>query len=240
MESHPADGWLYHSVHTSFNFVPKGFLRVFTRLVFLAENFYVSRVRPLLGLRPSEKYFAYSWVLNILDKGTGRILDVGCGDSLLFSELLRRGYQAYAIDLSRHSVARHPEFRFVRGNICCAPFASGVFDWIIAISTLEHIGQESKARLAVMELSRLLKDTGSLLVTMPLCGDFVQRAPRMQGFLAQEFTVIKEEYAIARRGQRHWNQISREEAAKINPESDVAVVHLTLRKQGAGSPASHG
>lgn len=82
----------------------------------------------------------------------------------------------------------------------------------------------------VRELNRLLRESGGMLVTLPLCGAVAERGLRMRELLAREFSIAREEYAIAQQGQRGWNRISREETAKVDPKREIIVVHLALKK----------
>lgn len=229
----PADGVLYHAVHNLFRFAgPRG-LGLMAWPLFQAERLYVGTLRPVLGMRPSEKFYAYGWVLRLLNGKGGRALDVGCGDSLLFTALLRR-YQVYGVDLTFHNLAHHPRLRFIQADIRFAPFASATFDIVIAISTLEHIGDEARTAAAVAELYRLLKGEGRALVTLPLCGRYARHSLMVQHSLFRLFTPLAEEYFIAPAGARRWRPASREEALAIDPDRDLAVVHLMLAKGGQG------
>ncbi len=193
--SNPPDASLYHRVHKGLlNCNNQRLLRLLLGITFVLENFYVSKLRPGLGLRYSEKYLAYDWILNspLVSPGK-RILDIGCGDSLFPSKLAGLGYQSYAVDISDSDciAAKDSRVNFTKSDVCDMPFQSGTFDVIIAISALEHI-EEDKMGLAVKEISRVLRKDGIIFVTMPDWGE----ADKMRGLLIQNFKVLSHEHRI--------------------------------------------
>lgn len=105
----------------------------------------------------------------------GRTLDVGCRESQMAFEMASLGFESWAIDI-REAPVRFPEVRFVRGDIRSTPFADEMFDVVVALSTLEHIGlmtyenrdfdEEGDAH-AFQEIHRILAPHGKLLLTIP-------------------------------------------------------------------------
>ncbi|MCL4446104.1 MAG: class I SAM-dependent methyltransferase [Actinobacteria bacterium] len=112
-----------------------------------------------------------------------RLLDLGCGFGRHAFEGARRGAHVVALDAGAAEVVGvratfgvmvegnelpgdHPA-GVVQGDALCLPFADGSFDRIIASEVLEHIPQD---RIAMMELSRLLRPGGTMAVTVPRCG----------------------------------------------------------------------
>ena len=222
----PADATVYHRVHSLvLNKVPRWALGWAAPTVFALERLYVRGFRRILGLRPSEKYFAYSWVLKRVLAGPRRILDVGPGDSLFPCELVRRGHDVVAIDLVSDSTPwRFPGLGFVRADLRYAPFRNGVFEVVTGLSSIEHIdeGQE----LACRELSRITKDGGRLLVTLP----FDENADKMKDLLSRAFTYVAVEYYLAARAQTSWRQVAHDQWHRHAP-GDVVVAHLSLAKR---------
>ena len=229
--NNPKDSTIYHSLHKLlFKLIPQKALGRVGSMMFTIESFYEKKLRPCLGFGRSEKYFAYSWIFENLQLTSGRILDVGCGDSLLPLELIKRGYDVHAIDLSTEpwgaaTPARHPKLHFVEADIRYAPFTDLAFDCILAVSTLEHIAQESVA----LELTRILRDDGFLLVTIPLNES---GALEMRGFLLRYFNVLKEEYYNLISGYRlDWDEFPKLAVANDDLGKYVVVVHLLLTKK---------
>ena len=118
----------------------------------------------LLGLRPGE-----------------RLLDVGCGQGRHTIEALRRGARVWSVDLDRAAIAETvtdagawgPGVQptggggaplALLGDATRLPFADGAFDRVICAETLEHIPAD---RLAIAELTRVLRPGGRLAITVP-------------------------------------------------------------------------
>jgi len=104
-----------------------------------------------------------------------RVLDVGCAESTLSISLASLGFQVTGVDLRSYPL-KHPNFRFVQGDICRLPVPAGRYDAAICLSTLEHIGLDSAYRtsspgasdsLALTAIHRALKPAGTLLLTVP-------------------------------------------------------------------------
>jgi SAM-dependent methyltransferase len=107
--------------------------------------------------------------------GRKRILDVGCCGSKLPVELAKRGHEVFGLDVGTYPDAE--TFTFVQGDIGEMPFDNDSFDVVTAVSTIEHIGlgrygdpiaPEGDTK-AVEEITRVLKQGGQLIVTIP-CG----------------------------------------------------------------------
>jgi 2-polyprenyl-3-methyl-5-hydroxy-6-metoxy-1,4-benzoquinol methylase len=215
--SNPPDAGLYHLVHrVLLNCRSQRLLRLLLGVIFALESFYVNRLRPLLGLRYSEKYLAYDWILNspLVSPGK-RVLDIGCGDSLFPSKLAGLGYQSHAVDISNDGciAARDSRVNFKKTDVCDMPFQSGAFDIIIAISALEHV-EEDGMGLAVEEIGRVLKKDGIIFVTMPDCDDKeLGHSTTMSRLLTRSFKVLSHEHHI----------LTSKKTTKINvnPTSDV-------------------
>lgn len=192
--SPPPDVSIYHLLHrTLLRCKPVKLLEMMVHIFFAAENFYVNKIRPLLGFRYSEKYLAYSWILGSpLLNGKHRILDIGCGDSLFPCELARRNYEVYAIDSDRSFIAaKDQRVNFVQSDTCYLPFQPSAFDVIVSISALEHISTNVQS-LAVEEMGRVLHEGSLLFVTMPDCAE----ARNMCQLLTRKFKVLSQEHLI--------------------------------------------
>src|SRR5439155_21412780 len=95
------------------------------------------------------------------------ILDVGTAGSALIQAISEFGsrWQAFGIDLAQDCD--------VEMDARSAGFRDGVFDQVISISTMEHIGlsynisDENGDTTAMSEIFRLLKKHGSAIITVP-------------------------------------------------------------------------
>jgi ubiquinone/menaquinone biosynthesis C-methylase UbiE len=108
-----------------------------------------------------------------------RVLDVGCGEGRHTWEASKRNScYVYALDIEEdnlkkvhyalHLMEEKGEVRgkwlLTRGNITSLPFADGSFDKVICSEVLEHIPDDYQA---ISELVRVLKDNGTLAVSVP-------------------------------------------------------------------------
>lgn len=114
-------------------------------------------------LRPIE---AYEVFLEILAASPGdSLLDVACGPGLLLAQAQRRGLVASGIDISPVAVARArqrlPGAQLSIASAEAIPVADGAFDHVTCIGSLERFLSPGRA---LLEMRRLLKPTGKLLV----------------------------------------------------------------------------
>jgi SAM-dependent methyltransferase len=125
-----------------------------------------------------ERVVEIPWVLSRL-RPAGRVLEVGYAfaEASYLAGLLRSGVNLVGVDLA----TRHVEgMQRIEADVRKLPFADELFDQILLVSTLEHVGADNApyglgaetdpgARLAALrELHRVLRPDGTLLVTVPL------------------------------------------------------------------------
>lgn len=88
-----------------------------------------------------------------------RVLDAGCGEGVLVQE--------YAGRLSIEGIDANYSSELVRlGSLTALPYADGSFDRAMCLDVLEHLTFEEQPR-ALMELCRVLRPGGQLLVSVP-------------------------------------------------------------------------
>jgi ubiquinone biosynthesis O-methyltransferase len=98
-----------------------------------------------------------------------QLLDVGCGDGALASELSRRGADVTGLDADPAMVtaagmraeARSAQLHFVEGNAERLPFGDAAFDCVVAVTVLCFVRD---AERAVAEMARVLKPGGQLVI----------------------------------------------------------------------------
>ena len=125
-----------------------------------------------------ERVVEIPWVLSRL-RLSGRVLEVGYAfaETAYVGGLLRAGVEVVGVDLATREV---DVMETVQADVRELPFPERSFDQVLLVSTLEHIGADNTvygldaesdgaARLeALRELNRVLRHSGSLLVTVPL------------------------------------------------------------------------
>jgi SAM-dependent methyltransferase len=83
------------------------------------------------------------YVLPLL-QGSQRVLDVGCGVGALVNALVRRGHDAYGVDVPaavpQWVRAGNDNNRFFCADATELPFAGDCFDVVISLGVIEHIG----------------------------------------------------------------------------------------------------
>ncbi len=146
-------------------------------------NFLTPLIRTLrrIGIIPNfplitDRALEYGFMTQQIDFHQGdRILDVGYLESVLPFMMAGLGAEVHALDL-RPCPLRNPGFKTYIGDIRKTEFTDKYFDKIIAISTLEHLGIPTRYQSyadpdadskALQEMSRILKDDGQIIITMP-------------------------------------------------------------------------
>jgi 2-polyprenyl-3-methyl-5-hydroxy-6-metoxy-1,4-benzoquinol methylase len=96
----------------------------------------------------------------------GTVLDVGCGRGDLGALLVGRGWRVTGIDPSEHAcrVARRRGIDARRGTLDDVELEPGAFDAVVFQHSLEHTADP---RGALVEVARVLKPGGLVLVTVP-------------------------------------------------------------------------
>ena len=99
--------------------------------------------------------------------GSGRFLEVGCGEGGNLFHLGPRQDLTVGLDYSRaklgFAAAAVPWGRFVGGNALCLPFRDGAFDRVFCRDVLHHLPEERR-RDAVVELVRVCSAGGEIVV----------------------------------------------------------------------------
>lgn len=197
----------------------------------------------------SQRAVEYPWVLRQLKllKPGALILDVGCAESMLSHELVARKFRVVGIDI-RDYPFKNKSMHFMKKNVLNTGFPDGIFDAVILVSTIEHIGLKAYGQKiiddegdvkTIKELHRILKPSGYLIMTTPFIGDQPFRITNFERNynrhrlmeLTKNFETIIEDYFYPEpRGRRlKWTKLNKEQAGKrffIN--SGVAC--LVLRK----------
>jgi len=129
------------------------------------------------GLSLAYNQACYALRRSVLDRALGgagvdprglTVLDVGCGSGFFTRYYLERGARVTGLDIAPTSIERlrerHPEARFVLGDVSETPLAES-FDVINAFDVLYHITDDARWEIAVRHLAAAVKPGGLLLLT---------------------------------------------------------------------------
>lgn len=138
------------------------------------------------GLWLDERTVEYPWFFSRLPRAAGRLLDAG---STLNYEYILSHEKLKNKTISILTLAPEPQnycergISYIYGDLRESCYRTEYFDWIVSISTLEHVGMnntlfytndQSKNESdqgsylqALLELHRILKTNGVLYVTVP-------------------------------------------------------------------------
>lgn len=160
----------------------------------LAGSFDASRLPADYGFRLDERIIEYPWFFSRLPgDATGKLLDAG--SVLNFDYILDHGSLATKeVFISTLAPERHCFWQrgisYVYEDLRNSCFRDGYFDWIVSLSTIEHIGLDntmlytadalkneqagSSCLAAVKEYKRMLRPGGTLYLSFPF-GEHVNR-----------------------------------------------------------------
>ncbi|MCP8320103.1 MAG: class I SAM-dependent methyltransferase [archaeon] len=132
----------------------------------------------------------YKLVYTIMKRGK-LSLDVGCGDSGNIIEFHKKTITIVGLDISLNKLGRmhriYPHAEYVLGTATALPFRENLFDNVLLVEVLEHIGIP---RLAVEEALRVAKDEGKIIITVPNENALYRRLAR---FLGRRSTSLDED-----------------------------------------------
>lgn len=199
----------------------------------------------------SQRAIEYSWLLKnlkVIDRES-LVLDVGCSESLLSHELIARGFRVVGIDIRDYSF-KDKRVVFLRRNIVDTKLPNGLFDAIIIVSTIEHIGLEAYGQSikdtngdikALKEIKRILKPQGIIIITTPYIGNSELRINSFERQynrqrlkeLIGEMNTLKESYFHPYRlGKRlRWLEVPKEKIDKLHFRKEPGLACIILQKE---------
>ena len=142
-----------------------------------------SMMKEVIGGHTRERTIEIPFVFRHLEGKS--ILDVGCLESLLSASLAKLGYEVVGIDIRPYppNTPLPSSWTWKQEDARKMSLKCGTFDQAIAVSTLEHVGLEraydinnvvkgyvassTGDRESLLEMFRVTKAKGSLLVTLP-------------------------------------------------------------------------
>jgi ubiquinone/menaquinone biosynthesis C-methylase UbiE len=110
-------------------------------------------------------------VLELLPETLGRVLDVGCGTGVMVESVVARGgtfegveLSASMLDEAQKKYAGYTGVTFVHGNVEALRLPSDCYDQVICMGLIEYL---NTADLALLEISRVLRPSGTAVITVP-------------------------------------------------------------------------
>src|SRR3990167_8091117 len=135
---------------------------------------------------------AHAWYVNGV-RGSGRVLDLGCGTGVHGQRVLARACQVVAMDRHPQVSPRRGVMHVIRGDATAPlPFRDATFDDVLCLDVIEHL----IPRIAVLhEIWRILVNDGRLFITWPNRETTWRRRLRAAGLDARHDPDHQVEYA---------------------------------------------
>lgn len=137
------------------------------------EKLYVDNSHPFNRLLTRRKEYAFTMLNAVPELKRGTAVDIGCGPGDYVEELMKRGFETFAIDISTEmlNVCRMrlniPDIvfqsHFKQADIENIPFNDQTFDVVICVGVLGLLTTDDKA---LGEILRVLKPGGLLLLAV--------------------------------------------------------------------------
>jgi len=105
-----------------------------------------------------------------------QVLDVGCGNAVLYDCLAKKSINYVGVDLSSHllNLAKKrvkdqgyaKKVRLIKANIIDLPLEDNQFNWVLALAVLHHIPSKELQTKALQEIYRVLKSKGQAIISV--------------------------------------------------------------------------
>jgi len=94
------------------------------------------------------------------------ILDVGCGTGTLSRRLQDEAYKVLGVDDSEGmlKMALEKDVTVVRAVAQKLPFPDGIFDAVVSIASLHHLGSQNDVTRAISEMLRVIRQGGTAII----------------------------------------------------------------------------
>ena len=135
----------------------------------IAVNHWVDENNQPVNCRMFEEIAEYLVNGFIEGRTSGRLLEIGCGNSLILAEVsLRLGasWELHGLDISEEMLRRVavPRVKLTCAEANCLPFAEGSFDLIFMHSVTQYFGTEAYLRDVLHQCARALRPGGHLCI----------------------------------------------------------------------------
>ena len=124
----------------------------------------------------SSTRYAFNWsrvaeaIKKMQIKTGSNLLDLGCGNGRVIDILKSTGVNYTGLDISEELIKlaqeKYPKEKFIVGDLLGTPFGDSEFDYVLSLATLHHIPSEELRLKALEEVHRILKPSGTFLITV--------------------------------------------------------------------------
>ena len=130
------------------------------------DKYFVQLTKLFKLLRVHERRRRFKSILKSIKTKPGRFLDVGCGEGHVLKDAIRRGWDAYGLDINDNIVIDRSKwnFDFQCQKLSEANYPENFFEAIYVDSVLEHVQEPRKF---VMDIYRILKPGGIVMFAVP-------------------------------------------------------------------------
>ena len=165
-------------------------------------------------------------VENILKNAErGKVLDVPAGEGALALRLINLGFEVSCCDLYTE-IFKLADTEIKRGNLDrILPYDDRSFDYVVCVEGLEHIENPANA---MREFARLLKDNGTLIVSVPNIMNIEERLKWLFNGYTSHFKPLSKE--VLRDIEKEFGGME-EIALHVNPIG-YSEVRFLLEKNG--------
>lgn len=189
-------------------------------------------IKPIRGkftrLLVNERIVEWPLVLSSIEKSSAKILDVGANESFISLHLASLGHRVTALDLTEYEFL-HPNLKIIKEDIRTVSFPTGTFDYIIFLSTIEHVGLEDEdggfvgARKVLERAKDWLVSDGHFILSVPYGKRDVGKTQRVYDKekldeLLKGFTVVQRRYFCGDR-QFMWIPCDEDSLEKVDSSS---------------------
>jgi len=170
----------------------------------------------------NERIVENAFVLSQISNVPSDILDFGTTSSWISLQLASLGHKVKGIDLRPYEFS-HPNLNFIQGDVFKTVLPENYFDFVLIISTLEHVRTEDNRadKEVVKNLSNCLKRGGKMVITLPygkpitLSSHRVYSKDRINGIIP-EGLFIKEAKYFKKESDTVWMPSKEEEIAEAD------------------------
>lgn len=178
--------------------------------------------KSLFKISVNERIVENAFALSNISNFPSKILDFGSASSWLSLQLASLGHDIHSVDLRQYEFS-HPKLSFFQQDIFDINLPENYFDYILIISTLEHVKTEDdKADAEVLRLLvKFLKKGGKIILTFPYGNPIILSSHRVYDKERVKKTIpqnlnIKEARYYKRESPTSWILTTEKETGKMD------------------------